>query len=100
MIPAVVRTPRTADRKSAPSMIRSDSGRRLVRTMGGAVKVVTIKGRKALLQMQGDKSGSLTIVLGSPNSALKLEGHGTAKADLEALAGAFDLDALEKVVAE
>ena len=69
--------------------------------MGAGVKVITVKGRKALLQMNDDgKSGSLTILLTPPNSMLKLEGNGTAKAELEAFAGGFDLDALEKAVAE
>jgi hypothetical protein len=68
--------------------------------MGGAVKVVTIKGRKAILQMQGDKSGSLTVILATPNSIVKFEGNGTTKPELEALAGAFDLDAVEKAIAE
>ena len=68
--------------------------------MGGAIKVVTIKGRKAILQMNGDKSGSLTVVLGSANSLLKFDGNGTTKAELEAFAGGFDLDAIEKAVNE
>lgn len=69
--------------------------------MGNAMKVVTIKGRKALLQMQPEqKSGSLTVLLNTANSMLKLDGSGIAKADLDALAGAFDLDALEKAIAE
>ena len=67
----------------------------------GTMKVVTVKGRKALLDVRvDDKSGSLTVLLNSPNSMVKLEGNGIAKADLEALAAAFDLDALEKTIAE
>jgi len=68
--------------------------------MGGAVKVVTVKGRKAVLQMNGDKNGSLMVLLAPPNSMLKFEGQGTPKGDLEAFAGGLDLDAIEKLVAE
>jgi hypothetical protein len=65
------------------------------------LKVITIKGRKALLELRGDaKSGALTVFLNSANSMLKLDGNGVAKADLEALANAFDLDALEKAIGE
>jgi hypothetical protein len=65
------------------------------------IKVVMIKGRKAVLELRGDaKSGSLTVLLNSPNSMVKFDGNGVTKADLEALANAFDLDALEKAIAE
>jgi hypothetical protein len=65
------------------------------------LKVITIKGRKALLDVHAEqKSGSLTLVLNVPNCMVRLEGNGVAKADLEAVAGAFDLDALEKAIAE
>lgn len=70
--------------------------------MGGAgVKVVTVKGRKAIEQHDGsNRSGSLTVLLRVPGSLLKLDGSGVAKEDLHAVAGAFDLDALEKALAE
>jgi hypothetical protein len=65
------------------------------------LKLVMIKGRKAILELRAEqKSGSLTILLNSPNSMVKLDGNGVTKADIEALANAFDLDALEKAINE
>lgn len=70
--------------------------------MGGAgMKVVTLKGRKALEQVDAsNRSGSLIVLLKSANSMLKLEGSAISKDDLAAVANAFDLDALEKALSE
>ncbi len=66
----------------------------------GNNQVVTVKQRRALLEYdKNEKSGTLQIMLNSPNSLLKLQGHGVAKADLvDVLGGAVDFDALEKAL--
>ena len=63
-------------------------------------QVVMIKGRKAVLELnKEEKSGSLTIFLNATNSVIKLQGRGVTKADLvDAIGGAFDLDAIEKTI--
>ena len=69
---------------------------------GGKQKVVTIKTRKAVLELDAEnKSGTLTILLSTPNSMLTLRGNGVTKADLvDVFGGALDLDGLEKTIAE
>jgi hypothetical protein len=68
--------------------------------VSGNNRVVTVKGRRALLEYDADgKHGTLQIVLNAPGALLKVEGNGVSKADLvDVLAGAADLDAMEKAV--
>lgn len=65
-------------------------------------QVVMVKGRKAILELaKGQTSGTLTVILGSANTVLKLSGNGVTKADLvDTIGGAFDLDAIEKAVSD
>jgi hypothetical protein len=63
-------------------------------------KIVTIKGRRALLEWRKeDKSGKLSIVLGPPGSLLQVEARGVTNAELaETIPATFDLDAIEKAI--
>jgi hypothetical protein len=63
-------------------------------------KIVTIKGRRALLEYRkDDKSGKLMIVLGPPGSMLQVEARGVTNAELaDTIPAAFDLDAIEKAI--
>jgi hypothetical protein len=65
-------------------------------------QIVTIKGRRALLEFRkDDNAGSVSILLNAPNSLLRLEGNAIAKADLTDVFGnALDLDAIEKALQE
>jgi hypothetical protein len=64
-------------------------------------KIVTIKGRRALLEYRkDDKSGKLSIVLGTPGSLLQVEARGVTNAELaDTIPASFDLDAIEKAIA-
>jgi hypothetical protein len=68
--------------------------------VSGNNRVVTVKGRRALLEYEADaKRGTLQILLNAPGALLKVEGNGVQKADLtDVLAGGADLDAIEKAV--
>ena len=61
---------------------------------------MTVKGRRALLEYDAaEKRGTLQMMLGGSASLLKIEGSGLSKADLvDVLAGAVDLDAMEKAI--
>ena len=65
-------------------------------------KIVTIKGRRALLEFHGDnKNGKLTILLNAPGSMVSLEGDAIASADLtDAFGNAIDYETLEKAILE
>ena len=65
-------------------------------------QIVTIKGRRALLEFHKDNgNGTLTILLNGAGSMLKLEGNSITKADLTDVFGnSLDLDAIEKAIAE
>ncbi len=65
-------------------------------------KIVMVKGHRAVLEFKKEeKSGKLQIVLNAPNAFLSIEGRGLSSAgDLsDAIAGALDLDAIEKAIA-
>lgn len=64
-------------------------------------KIVTVKGRRALLEYHKDgKEGNLSILLNVPNSFLKLEARGVTEKELsDGLPGGFDLEAIEKAIA-
>lgn len=67
----------------------------------GNYRIVTIKGRRALLEWdEGEKRGELTIVPGSASSMVKVEARGVSKAELtDTFGGALDLDGIEKAIA-
>jgi hypothetical protein len=61
--------------------------------------IVRVKGRQALLEVpKGGGDASITMLLASNTASLKVSGP--TKADAEALAGAMDLDRLEKALQE
>jgi hypothetical protein len=64
-------------------------------------QVIMVKGRKAALRLEKEqKSGELQILLAG-NSVMTLRGRQVAKADLvDTIGGAFDMDALEKAIAD
>jgi hypothetical protein len=65
-------------------------------------KIVTIKGRRALLEYRkDDKSGKLSIVLGPPGSLLQVDARGVTNAELaDTIPASFDLDAIEKAISD
>lgn len=68
--------------------------------LGEGKRIVTVKGRKALLEWEkGATSGTVTILLGVPGSMIQVEGSGvTDKVLQDVLAGAIDVDAVEKTL--
>lgn len=66
--------------------------------LGDGKRIVTIKGRKALLDWAKDAtSGSLTLLLNVPSSMVQIEANGiTSKEIQDVIAASIDLDALEK----
>ena len=66
--------------------------------LGPSMKAVTVKGRRGVLEHDAEaKRGTLQVLLGSPNTLLRLEGDGVTREDLEAtFVGAFDLDKVER----
>ena len=66
--------------------------------LGEGKRIVTIKGRKAILDWQKDAtSGNLMVLLNVPASMVQIEASGiTSKEIQEVIAGAIDFDALEK----
>jgi hypothetical protein len=64
--------------------------------------VVKVKGRTAILEQDKEaKSASVSIVLGGNTALLKISGRNVAKEDVvDVLGGAFDLDGLDKAIAE
>lgn len=66
------------------------------------VSVITVKGRRAVLEHdKAARSGKLQILLNSNTTLLSLSGSAVERADLvETLAGALDLAALEKILAD
>jgi hypothetical protein len=65
-------------------------------------KLVTVKGRKALVESDDEgRRTSLRLVLHADTALLTIEGEWGARADVaETFANALDLDAIEKVLAE
>ncbi len=68
--------------------------------LGEGKRIVTIKGRKAILEWEkGATSGNLMMLLSVPGSMLQVEANGvTDKVLQDVLAAAFDVDALEKAL--
>jgi hypothetical protein len=68
----------------------------------GNYRIVTIKGRRALLEYDaGAKRGELSILPGNASGLVKVDGRGVSKADLTDLfGGALDLDGIEKTIRE
>ncbi len=66
--------------------------------LGDGKRIVTIKGRKALLDWKTDATrGSLMVVLNVPASMVQIEANGITSSEVqELIAGAIDFDALEK----
>jgi hypothetical protein len=64
-------------------------------------KIVTVQGRKGLLEYRkDDKSGKLTVLLNVPNALFEIEARGVTPQELgETLPAGFDLAAIEKAVA-
>ncbi len=69
--------------------------------LGDGRQMVTVKGRKALLEYDKEaKRGTLTVVLGSVGGMVQLTGAEFAKDELvDRLGGAFDFDRIEKELA-
>jgi hypothetical protein len=65
---------------------------------GAGMKVVTVKGRRGLLEHDAaEKRGTLQVLLQAGGSVVKFEGRDVSRDDLEkTFAGAFDFDAAEK----
>jgi hypothetical protein len=65
---------------------------------GAGVKIVTVKGRRGMLEFNAEnKRGTLQILLNGSTAVVKFEGSDVSRDDLEkAFAGAFDYDAAEK----
>ncbi len=63
-------------------------------------RVITLKGRKAILEAdEGDKRASLKILLNENTTLLTVEGEGVAKTDVtDTFGNALDLDAMEKAL--
>jgi hypothetical protein len=70
--------------------------------MQSGSQVITVQGRKAVLRLEKEnKSGELQIVLNAGNAMLTIRGRGVEKkADLEAYAGGFSLEVLEKAIVD
>jgi len=68
--------------------------------LGEGKRIVTIKGRKGLLDWEkGADHGSLMLQLGVPASMIQLEASGVTDKEIQdVLAGALDLDAIEKAL--
>lgn len=70
--------------------------------LGDGRQVVTVKGRKALLEYDKEaKRGTLTVVLAGTSGMVQLSGAEFAREELvDKLGGAFDYDRIEKALAD
>lgn len=70
--------------------------------LGDGRQMVTVKGRKALLEYDKDaKRGTLTVVLAAASGLVTLSGAEFGKDELvDTLGGAFDFDRIEKALAD
>jgi hypothetical protein len=64
--------------------------------------VVTVRGRRALLELDASsKTGTLSLVLGGNTALLQIRGNGVSKADLvDVFGGATNLDGLDRALLE